>query len=419
MVRSTMRFIVALSLLLSAATAWGKENCTDCHKLSVTGVHAGVPCLSCHLDESDTLADPASMASGAAGCVGCHKGYQRLFGHAMGTREKERRFVAGSFGKEDGEFFGKNCASCHLKGCADCHGGKGHQLAKPRDRDCFTCHKGYFVGTEYYGMAPREDAMRYQRGEVAYGEAFLKMTPDVHAEAGLTCGACHSMGSLVAGKKSAKGCVDCHEPKRTVLEHSIPAHLEKLECYACHSAWGAQEYGTFYLRFADSPSQEIYPVRRDQTSDDYVKAAYLRKQDAPPLGLNRRGLVSPIRPQFIGYYTYVKQDRAVWEENKLVAAQWKPFFPHTIRRGTVMCEGCHDNPRRFVLEPEGDRIYRLKDDGMTLPSFWDQGGQRVTDGAFFPAARYRDMSSKKPAYRRGYLKKWQTLVDRVETSSRP
>ncbi len=52
------------------------------------------------------------------------------------------------------------------------------------DRVCFTCHKGYFVGTDYYGMAPREDSLRYQRGEVAYGETYLKMTPDVHAEKG-------------------------------------------------------------------------------------------------------------------------------------------------------------------------------------------------------------------------------------------
>ena len=419
MVRSMMLCIAACFLLLSAAGAWGVENCTDCHKTVVKGVHAGVPCLSCHLDESATLGNPASMESRAAGCVGCHRGYHKLFDHAMATREKELRFVARSFGREDGEFFGKNCNSCHLQGCTDCHGGKGHDIARPKDRDCFTCHKGYFVGTDYYGMAPREDSMRYQRGEVAFGEAFLKMTPDVHAEAGLTCGDCHSMGSLVAGRKASKGCLQCHEAKRTVLEHRITAHLEKMECWACHSAWAAQEYGSFYLRFTDSPSQEYYRVRRDQTGEDYVKSAYLRKQDAPPLGLNDRGRVSPIRPQFIGYFTDIKNDRNIWEENRLLAAEWKAFFPHTVRRGTVMCEGCHDNPRRFVLEPEADRIYSLAADGMTLSSFWDQSGQRVANGAFLPAARYRELSRKTPAYRRGYLEKWQTLINHVETSSAP
>lgn len=259
--------------------------------------------------------------------------------------------------------------------------------------------------------------MRYQRGDTAYGEPFLKMTPDVHAEAGLSCADCHSMASLAAGRISSKGCRDCHEPKRSVPEHRIPAHLEKMECWACHSAWAAQEYGTFYLRFSDSPSQDLYRVRRDQASEDYVKSAYLRKQDAPPLGLNGRGKVSPIRPQFIGYFTDIRHDRAIWEENRLVAAEWKAFFPHTVRRGTVMCEGCHDNPRRFLFEPAADRIYQLQADGMTLTSFWDQSGQKVVNGSFLPAARYRELNRKTPAYRRAYLERWSKLIDHVEASS--
>ena len=63
----------------------------------------------------------------------------------------------------------------------------------------------------------------------------------------------------------------------------------------------------------------------------------------------------------------------------------------TVRRGTVMCEGCHDNPRRFLLEPAAERIYQLQADGMTLPSFWDQSGQKVVNGSFLPAARYREL----------------------------
>lgn len=414
--RSTILCIVACWLALSAA-AEARENCTDCHRVVLKGIHAALPCLSCHLEEGNTLGNPASLKERARGCVGCHRGFERLFDHAMGTREREAAFVARSFGRGDAGFFANNCNSCHLRGCADCHGGSGHDLAKPRDRDCFACHKGYFVGTDYYGMAPREDSLRYQRGELAYGEAFLKMTPDVHAEAGLTCAACHSMASLAAGGKASKGCTDCHEAKKSVIEHRIPAHLEKLECYACHSAWAAQEYGTFYLRFSNSKAQELYRVRRDNSGDDYVKSAYLRKQDAPPLGLNARGKVSPIRPQFIGYYTEVTGDRVVGEENRLVAAEWKALFPHTVRRGTVMCEGCHDNPRRFLQEGEGDRIYQLQADGMKLTSFWVTAGQRVDNGDFFSAARYLQLTRKSAAYQRAYLEKWQSLVRRVEASS--
>ncbi|OGU08003.1 MAG: cytochrome C [Geobacteraceae bacterium GWC2_58_44] len=425
--RLMMLCIAACFLTVSAACGSTGENCTDCHRITLKGIHAALPCLSCHGSEIDTIANPAAGTNRTAGCVGCHRGYARLFDHAMGSRSREKLFVDRSIGALDPGFFENNCNSCHLRGCTDCHGGKGHDIAKADDRSCFNCHKGYFVGTDYYGMAPREDSLRYQRGEVAYGETFLKMTPDVHAEAGMKCGACHAMTSLVAGAKSSKTCLDCHTVDKKIIEHRISAHLEKMECYACHSAWAAQEYGTFYLRFAgDSPSRDYYRVRSNE--GDYVKSAYLRKQDAPPLGLNARGKVSPIRPQFILYFTDIRNDRpaGTWPlatgselENRLLAAEWKAFFPHTIRRGTVMCEGCHDDPRRFIMERGEDRIYQLQADGMTLPSFWNQAGQRVINGDFLPVSRYLQLTRKSPAYQRAYLEKWQSLINHVENSSQP
>jgi len=423
-VRLTILCIAVCWLALNAATGGAGENCKECHQVALKGIHAALPCLACHLSESNTLANPAAGALRAAGCAGCHRGYDGLFDHAMATRTPERLFVERSVGRFDPGFFEKKCGSCHLTSCTDCHGGSGHELTRATDRSCFACHKGYFVGTDYYGMAPREDSLRYQRGEVAYGETFLKMTPDVHAEAGLTCSACHSMASLVAGAKSSKGCRDCHQPSLKVVEHRIAAHLEKLECYACHSAWAPQEYGTFYLRFADSTSQEDYEVK--ENSGNYVKSAYLRKQDAPPLGINRRGKVSPIRPEFVLYFSDIRNERPVgsWPagnadtmENRLLAAEWKAYFPHTVRRGTVMCEGCHDNPRRYLMESPGDRIYQLRTDGMTLPSFWDRSGQQVVNGAFLPVERYRLVTGKTPAYQRAYLEKWQSLIKHVEDSS--
>ena len=412
-----MLCIAVCYLTVSAAYSSAGENCTTCHRVTLKGIHAKLACFSCHGSESKALGNPASAANRAVGCVSCHRGYAALFDHAMATRKSEKLFVERTIGKIDPGFFQKNCNSCHLASCTDCHGGSGHHIAKAEDRSCFTCHKGYFVGTDYYGMAPREDSLRYQRGEVAYGETFLKMTPDVHAEAGLRCGACHSMKSLVAGDKSSKKCVDCHKVNKKVIEHRISAHLEKMECYACHSAWTPQEYGTFYLRFADSPSQDYYRLRSNE--DTYVKSAYLRKQDAPPLGLNARGKVSPIRPEFVVYFTDISNDRPVGTENRLLAAEWKALFPHTIRRGTVMCEGCHATPRRFIMEKPEDRIYQLQADGMTLPSFWDRTGQKVTNGDFLPVSRYRQMTIKSPAYQRAYLEKWQKLINHVENSSRP
>ena len=377
----------------------------------VMAVHDGLACGSCHR-QGGAASDPAAASGRAVGCVVCHRGHDRIFDHAMATRSGEKAFVERSYARVDSGFWDKNCTSCHIRSCLDCHG-TDSGIAKPSVSVCQKCHMGYFTGWDYSGRAPREDNMRYQRGIAVNGETFLKMLPDVHYSAGMTCGACHSMNSLAEGKKSSKGCRDCHRPDVKVIEHRIKAHMERLECYACHSAWGAQEYGTFFLRFRDQRMKDDFDIKPG-SSGEYLRSAYLKKQDSPPLGINSRGLVSPIRPMFIAYYTDIMTARNNGPENRLLAAEWRAYFPHTVQRGSVTCEGCHDNPTRFLLEPKSKRIYNLKKDGMILESFWLQKDQRVSNGSFIDAGRYQRMSSKSPAYTKVYIEKWKTFLNRVE-----
>jgi hypothetical protein len=146
---------------------------------------------------------------------------------------------------------------------------------------------------------------------------------------------------------------------------------------------------------------------------EYVKSGFLKKQDSPPLGINKRKKISPIRPQFIVYYSDVKDNRPVGEENRFLTAQWKAFFPHTICRGTVTCDGCHSNPKRFILEKEEDRIYHLHKNGMSLASFWSQRGQTVNNGSFVTPERFQKMTSKSPEFKKAYVKKWKRIVNAV------
>ena len=339
--------------------------------------------------------------------------YNAIFNQIMSTRSVEKAFARKTLGQDDPNFFNKNCESCHVKSCVDCHERDGDALIRPTSKKCLDCHNGYFTGSEFYGRAPREDSLRYQRGKKVKGETFLKMLPDVHAQAGMECGDCHSMKSLMAGEKSSKTCVDCHKANTAVIEHSIDAHQINLECYACHSAWASQEYGTFFVRFKESSNKQYFRLRPwgDLT---YIKSGFLKKQDSPPLGINKRGKVSPIRPQFIVYFTDVKNNRPVGEENRLLTARWKAFFPHTIRRGTVMCDGCHNNPERFLLEKEENRILRLQKNGMSLVSFWSQKGQTVGNGLFMTPERFKKMASKPPEFKKTYVKKWKRLIKAVE-----
>lgn len=409
---SWMIVLSALLLLSPEPVAAAAQSVT------LSGVHAALECDACHGDDVEAQPSPSSVATRAEGCTGCHQGYDGIFDQAMTVRSAEKEFVAESFAHHDENFFDNNCSSCHVSDCLDCHGGNGHQITPAGQGACLDCHKNYYVGWEYLGRAPREDHPRYQRGPQFEGEHALKMRPDIHAQKGLECQDCHSMQSLVAGQPTAKTCRDCHEPDPEVVEHRIEKHLEGMECYSCHSAWAAQEYGTFFLRTGTDNAELVQRFRGIPLQGEYVRSAYLRKQDAPPLGVNAKGLVSPIRPQFIGYYSDLRQNDPAAPENVLVAAQWKAFFPHTIRRGTPVCDACHDNARRFLYEKPEDRIYRIDLDGLGLSSFWDQQGQSVSNGSFVGPERYADIIEKDADYTKAYVEKWKQLIDNVDVSSK-
>ena len=382
----------------------------------LAGIHAGLGCQDCHQDGRPEGSTPSAAATRAEGCTDCHAGYDVIFDRAMTIRAAEKQFVDQSFSDFDPAFFENNCSDCHVSDCLDCHGGDGHNIRSALQSDCLACHRDGYVGREYLGMAPREDQPRYRRGPEFMGEPFLKMRPDLHAEIGLECMDCHSMQSLLAGEKAAKNCRDCHQPDPQVIEHGIAGHMQGMECYACHSAWAPQEYGTFFLRVGENADAKRKFWIKPQGESDYLVSAYLRRQDAPPLGRNQAGRISPIRPQFIAYYSDLREEGPPEIENRLVAAQWKAFFPHTIRSGTVMCDQCHDNRRRFLLEKDEERIYRTDLDGLGLNSFWQQAGQEVVNGTFVSPRRFAEFAEKNETYTKAYVEKWKSLVERVGAS---
>lgn len=359
--------------------------------------------------DAHAAASPAELARhrglGESSCLRCHKEARGVLTGTMATRAGERAFAHRAFGHEGDRFFDASCAGCHVQRCADCHGAGAAFTGKPRDEACLACHRGYFVGWDYHGRGAREDHARYQRGVLANGEHVLKMRPDVHAEKGIACADCHSMRSLQEGRRASKTCRDCHpKPSLDVPDHAIAAHLEKMECWACHSAWASQEYGTFLVRPRTPAAEQAFESL--PRAGEWRRSAYLRQQGAPPLGLDERGLVAPIRPEFLLFAS----DPARGWENRPLAMEWTSFFPHTVRRGTTSCTGCHDTPRRFLLEPDSARIYRPDEDGLGLRSFWAREGQTMRRGAFFPEARYRAMNRRTPVFVREHLKQWQKLL---------
>ena len=346
-------------------------------------------------------------------CLRCHESEGKILTSIMASRSGERAFARRAFGDEGDRFFVESCGGCHVTGCADCHGDDAHRTGRPKDGACLRCHRGYSAGWEYEGRAPREDHERYQRGATSQGERYLTMLPDVHFERGMSCGDCHPMRSLHTGWQGAKGCRDCHRSVATGNPgHAIAGHVEKMECVACHAAWASQEYGTFLVRSKTEAEDDAFsPLPK---WGPWRKSGHLKRQDAPPLGLDARGLVAPIRPR---YLLFVTDPGRGWE-NRLLAAEWRAFTPHTVRRGSVACGGCHDNPRRFLLEPDAERLYLLEKDGLTLRSYWNRDGQRVVNGAFLPLARHERMNQKTPEFLRQELRQWQNLLEHAAPRSR-
>jgi hypothetical protein len=109
-VRLMMLCIVVCLLAVNAASGIAGENCTLCHPVALKGIHAALSCTSCHGDKGDkvkAIGNPVSAVNGTDGCVGCHKGYELLFNHAMATRSREKLFIERTVGRNDPDFSGK------------------------------------------------------------------------------------------------------------------------------------------------------------------------------------------------------------------------------------------------------------------------------------------------------------------------
>ena len=202
---------------------------------------------------------------------------------------------------------------------------------------------------------------------------------------------------------------------KDIVNHNIPQHIAGMECYSCHAAWSFQDYG-LNLMYDESPRYEQWrdlwaqndpqiqdllrtqlplepqaqtpPLTRDWLTSALKPGAWYsgwlyRRWENNILGRNARGKVSVFRPRFQFIVTRVDADGKVLEDSRIPRTTdgkrgWamNPYAPHTIRRGTVRCEGCHLNPKaiglglvRFRKTETGYRIEPLtrpEKDGLAM-----------------------------------------------------
>jgi hypothetical protein len=156
----------------------------------------------------------------------------------------------------------------------------------------------------------------------------------------------------------------------------IKAHMEKMECYSCHSDWAPQCYGCHIkvdytpgkskidwiasgsTHFANGETSEsvLGTKGKKQIGKAHETRSYLRWED-PVLGINGEGLVTPIIPGCQVTYTIIGPDGSTVALNKqarvpdgpngaLVAGtDMSPVQPHTTGKKARTCESCHNNPK--------------------------------------------------------------------------
>ncbi|GAB6163415.1 hypothetical protein JCM12298_25750 [Desulfothermus naphthae] len=330
----------------------------------------------------------------------------------MATRKREKVFASKVFAKYDRYFFKKNCNNCHIKDCLNCHRIVNNIPLKPDVYDCIKCHNGYHIGIEYIGLSKKDPSYRYKQGILYKGNYYLKMRQDIHYKKGLLCRNCHSMESLMRNKKSSKRCVDCHRVDKKIYAHKIEKHLQKLECYTCHSLWLSQEYGTYFIRNYNINKMFKYGLV-DKLSKEYARSVYYTKRDKFPLAINKRGRISPVRPEFIVIYSDIKDKKI---QNIVLSNTWKCVFPHTITKSAPICSHCHGSKWKFLQSCNSNKgpmsIFRTDIDFNRKINFGCFIGASILNGRFYNTSRVFNVKKQEP-YIRGYLDTWNKILKGV------
>lgn len=145
---------------------------------------------------------------------------------------------------------------------------------------------------------------------------------------------------------------------------TIPQHLDKMECYACHSIWAPQCYGC-HMRYDRSvkgtdwvtTAKRFNPKTGRQTitkktGDLNPENRSFMRWESPILGMNLKGKVSPLVPGCQVFLTYVDEVGSIKALNKQYPTSTghpgptlAPLQPHGNSLVVRTCEDCHANPK--------------------------------------------------------------------------
>jgi len=159
-----------------------------------------------------------------------------------------------------------------------------------------------------------------------------------------------------------------------VAMDTIQAHMDKLECYACHSSWAPQCYGchvkvdyrkgkskidwiasgSTHFKNGETSESVLGTKGKKQIGKASETRSYTEWED-PILGINGEGLVTPIMPGCQVTYTVIgpngktlilNKQAQVHDNGHIVnGIDMSPVQPHTTDKKARTCESCHSSQK--------------------------------------------------------------------------
>ncbi len=391
-------------------------------------------CLRCHLWSDGHTRDGDWRASG---CAACHIVYSDT-----GTYEGTDKAIPKD--QKDRPRF--------------------HRItSKIPESQCIRCHnRGGRTGVSYIGTmeaGPYGTPWTKEGGKQSqlHGQNYDHLTADVHYTKGMTCIDCHTKrdlhgdGNMYTKREYAVEveCTDCHgtmergtsfktsrgnpltnlheKDGKVILtgkmdgtEHvvpqikdakysaeghaamvAIPAHMERLECYACHAKWAPQCYGCHAKQDIGKPSSDWLNTKPaadistsskrgnlEKTAFSWAESRSYLRWETPVLGINTEGKVSPFIPGCQVIFTQMDGKKNI-VNNKVfktvdgtLGIGHAPIQPHTITKASRSCADCHNSRKALGL---GTGIYDPRANGLPidteLEQFVNEAGRQIQQTA--------------------------------------
>ena len=294
---------------------------------------------------------------------------------------------------------GMQCADCHSSidvhgdgniypvtfyqveiGCADCHGtpqkypwelpiGYGTKVETKKERGVFkSLDKEYMITTR--GNA----RTRWQKvGDKAY---ITNVSDEKQREIPLL------------KDKALSGTWKTQQGK--VAMETISQHMDKMECYACHSTWAPQCYGchvkydarkegTDWPLSAEMHNAQGKQVIQKSPGDIHTENVSYIRWENPVLLVNYKGKIAPGIPGCQTVWTFVDKNGVTREVNKIYKTSTghnsptiAPLQPHANTAVARTCESCHTDPKTIGYGVGVSRSSE-KIDGAKAPHFANMG----------------------------------------------